>query len=233
MLRFLTILLLLSGSALGQELSVVKLSSPAGQGSGVVVRKVRAVEGGDLSLIATARHVLLDRSETYVVTQPIFTAEYMNGQQSGRISYAHENVKADLALVWAVVPTETPVAEIADTPTLLSEIDDTLEPGKTQATNLQAEFIGFALGDFRRNIGRPSFRHEGLIQSDATLIGGQSGGGMFINGKLVGIISGGNQWYRKNGRRTVTWPARCADAALIPPMIESAVRVLEASPPQN
>ncbi len=212
MIRALLLCLLFVVPVCAQEKSVVKIVGPDGQGSGVLVAKIREVpeKNGYLSLVATAKHVLVDAAGN-VRSGPRFDVICANGFKASGSSHATSHEIVDLSLVWTIVPSEIPVAEIAETSKLLPVIGESLEPG----TGLRAEFLGYGFGEFKRTTGRPSFRHEGVIQSDAVLMSGQSGGGMFVGGRLFGIISGGHDWYKKENERTVTWPARCADAELI------------------
>lgn len=221
MLRSILLALLLCASSHAQS-PVFKLLGPDGQGSGVVVYKAHAVEGGRLSLAATAQHVLCLSDGETVNKSPVFTAQFDNGLKSQRVSYAAQDKPHDLALVWLVCPDDIPHAEIAPTSQLLPEINEELNPSGT----VTAEFIGYGHGSLRLNRGKASFRHKGIIQSDATLLGGQSGGGMFIGGRLAGIISGGYEWF-KTDNKPVTWPARCADAELIPGLIQQALGTIK------
>jgi hypothetical protein len=217
MLRSILITLLLC-SPLSAHSPVFKLLGPDGQGSGVVVHKVKPTEGGTLSLAATAQHVICRSDGETVNTEPVFIAEFANGLKAKRCSYAAQDKPHDLALIWVICPDDIPHADIAATSQLLPEINADLNP----SGEITAEFIGYGHGSLRINLGKASFRHKGIIQSDATLMGGQSGGGMFIGNRLAGIISGGNEWY-KTPPKPVTWPARCADAELIPGLIQQAL----------
>lgn len=221
MLRSILLLLVLCSPVLGSS-PVFKLLGPDGQGSGVIVYKVRQAEGGKLSLAATAQHVLCRSDGETVNTEPVFAAEFDNGLRSNRVSYAAQDKQHDLALVWLICPEDIPQADIAATSRLLPVINDELQP----AGKVTAEFVGYGHGSLRMNRGKASFRYKGVIQSDATLLGGQSGGGMFIDGKLAGIISGGYEWF-KSDSKPVTWPARCADAELIPGLIQQALSTLK------
>lgn len=229
MTRFLLVFLFLTAPVFAQPQSVFMLNGPHGQGSAVLVHKCtdRADKAGNcVSLAATAMHVLKAQDGVTLVPGPVYTGVFQNGMVSHRINYAIGDDAIDLALVWLQSPESVPVAELADTEKLLPIVDDKFEskPGD----GLIASFWGYGTGKLRETKGRTSFRHGGRVQSDSILFSGQSGGGMFVDGKLVGIISGGMQWHANEGKPTVTWPARCADASRIKPLIIEALKALPA-----
>ena len=126
---------------------------------------------------------------------------------------------ADIALL------ESPTGKHKYTVLPLSPVDGVSTIGAEYApSTVRASFIGFASGKLRKTSGIVSFVHSNEVYSDAVVMPGMSGGAMILDDKIVGIISGGSAWYpAEDGKRNVTWPARCGAGSRLKQMLESVI----------
>jgi hypothetical protein len=209
MLRSLLVFFLLSVSSLGysqtwektepSELhnSVVKIEvlnssgTCISQGTGTVIRKVKDHTDSKyyLGYIITAAHVVTDSSDL-----PLFSSNIRLVFRSGK-STKNASVKKihpeyskvptqDCAVVYGLIPSDIKPIEISD---------EDLKPGD------KVEFVGYGAGDFRHfsAVFSGTSANEGPQIYFTWSVQGDSGGPIFRNGKIVGVIYGGDIWIKE------------------------------------
>lgn len=201
-----------------QELGIAKLVVNGGTGTCVLLQHVK----DDLSLFATAAHVVADSlhiDNSPISTTKLHTVEFADGSR-GSANVSIFNRDADLAVLWV---RKCPAKAVA------LEIDPAFPAAATERYRPPAEkpvvLLGYGMGKWMEHRGRVSFSHKGYVYSDAIAVSGQSGGALISDGKLLGIISGGSMWLTfDETKSSVTWPARCGAAELLPAMMEKALQ---------
>lgn len=88
---------------------------------------------------------------------------------------------------------------------------DSLEVLETFPASSAVEVAGFGGGVFRHFWGNP-IQTSGSIKIDASLISGDSGSPMLVDGAIVGVARGGDRWTQttrdsRGGQWTLTYPA--------------------------
>lgn len=225
-MKFLIAFLFLCGTVLGQQYSVCKVENDASgmQGSAVMVYKHKSFDDHYLGLAATAVHVVSVPTAEFtngVISltdkmdqKPKLTVIYYNGKIVKKAFAAAWDTEHDLALIWTTCPNNIPIVDMHDN-SILTNMTDFYKP----CDRIKTSFYGYGAGEFNVNAGYFSFVNKGWLTSDSIITPGQSGGGMFIDDKLAGIICYGDQ---KFNEKTV-WPAHCANANLIPGLIKRAL----------
>jgi len=84
--------------------------------------------------------------------------------------------------------------------------------------------LGYANGKWTETTGHLSFVSGKYVWADCVALPGQSGGPVLSDGKVVGVCSGGSEWYyddpeKKTGQ--FTWPARLASPKRLLEMIRT------------
>ena len=221
-MRALSMWLMLAASAMAQtspeELGIAKLVVNGGTGTCVLLRHVNE----DLALFATAAHVVSDSlliDNSPVSTTKLHKVEFADGTK-GSANVSIFDHATDLAVLWV---RKCPAKAVA------LELDPAFPAAATENYTPPAEkrvrLLGYGLGKWMEHRGRVSFSHKGYIYSDAIAVSGQSGGALVSDGKLLGIVSGGSMWLTFDGTKSsVTWPARCGAAELLPAMVEKALQ---------
>jgi len=162
---------------------VVRDTTTGGQGSGTVVAVHDEVKDGwRYGIVATASHV----TESSTGIQIVFE----NGRSSSKCSVIERDRQNDIALVRCLVPESVRAVSISD---VNAKEGDTIS------------YVGRGRRKFTGDVSCLAFDDE--IWSTATFVPGDSGGSVLLNGKLVGVISGGLRW-AGNGPPRRTWPGR-------------------------
>lgn len=157
-------------------------------GTGVVIGKKEDKGDGYLGYVATAYHVVQNGFNIRI--------KFFNGVESKdavvlgdaatHILYA----ESDVAILLAWIPKEVKPVEIGE---VLELSDELLLVGKPKV--------------FREYKGKLLKRNKHKIYIDAEVSPGDSGGPIFKDDKLVGIISGGWFWLERTDETLRTWPA--------------------------
>lgn len=191
--------------------SVVKIVGTDGvEGSGTVVRRLKADCGNPnyyIGLILTAAHCVTGEGV-------LFEVEFYNKLktknnrcvQDNNILFAPDN---DLAVIRALIPCDVPVVEMADS---VPNCGDSVM------------MSGYGAGKVRHWHGLYGGKKLGsgghIIFSWA--IQGDSGGGVFHDGKLIGVICYGNGLKRfKDTQRLVVSPVNASNVARIKEYIDT------------
>ena len=161
---------------------VVRDTTTGGQGSGTVVAVHDEVKDGwRFGIIATASHV----AESSTGIQIVFE----NGRSSSKCSVIERDRQNDIALVRCLVPENVRAVSISDVD---AKEGDTIS------------YVGRGRRKFNGEVSSLAFPDE--IWVDVVFVPGDSGGSVLLNGKLVGVISGGLRWSPNKPQRT--WPGR-------------------------
>lgn len=175
--------------------SILDNGNPIGRGT-----VVEAPAGGAVGLGITAWHVLsrdVDGSGPIEAAsddagdvQP-FGVRFANGRQAKGCWCVRRDKSRDLALIQIWVPGDVPAVPVG--------WPDELGDG---AAMVGRSGVVVALPS-------PSLVQSGCVFFDGRLVPGDSGGGVFMGGKLVGVVSGGWFWLESEpGMGQVTWPVR-------------------------
>lgn len=87
-------------------------------------------------------------------------------------------------------------------------------------------FYGYGSGFWLETSGILSFAYADNVYSDGVVAPGQSGGPAVVEGQVIGVISGGNQWYDaiEDKEKPVTWPARLGSARRLQEILDWAIK---------
>ena len=189
-------LLLVQSHVFAQMWSVEVFDGNAmGMGTVIAVDDKDIEDGWRYALVATADHVV-DSSTGIKV-------KFENGRSSSNCTVLGRDKRADVALIWCKVPNGTVPLEVGE------------------ESIAEGDMINF-VGRFRRKFsGRASpLVFPDIAWSDVVAIPGDSGGSVILNGKLVGVISGGMQWAPNPPQRT--WPCRTSNLDALLKLINAA-----------
>lgn len=200
MLRCVAIFLLICGTCFGQEDSVGRVVTGSGVGSCVIVKQEKQSGAGWVGLAVTAHHVVIDNDKAII---PKLRVEYKDGSSSSSCYVVSTDEETDLAVIRVWMPE-------CMTPAELSELN---EPGTEVAIH------GMPYGEYGTRTGKFLRNVSGYCMSDIICEPGYSGGGVFHDGKLAAVISGGWFWIKHEGRNA-TWPTRAGNAASIRKLLE-------------
>ena len=187
------IVFLCCGVASSQELQTVKILAkakpvPAGCkpaddivcGQGVVVY----VGEKQIGVALTARHVLIN--DSHDVDTNDFVIKYSDGRKSIHCRQIHEDAASDIAAFACWVPATVQPISVGDSETFESPF-----------------FVG---QNGKRTAVSVSLLQSKQLFCDGFVRKGDSGSGLFDDGKLVGIVSGGWFWLERDNK--TTWPLR-------------------------
>lgn len=177
------IVLLFATNLLAQMWAVqVQDTGTGGQGSGTVIAVHDEVrDGWRYGLVATASHVVENSSGIRVV--------FENGKSASRCSVVERDRNNDIALVRCLVPEEVKAVKISD---VAAKEGDKIS------------YVGRGRRRFSGEVSALAFEDE--IWADVTFVPGDSGGSVLLDGKMIGVISGGMRWSPNKPQRT--WPGR-------------------------
>lgn len=185
---------------LAQRHSVAKVHCPGGSsGSCVLISQDTESNDGYIGMAATAYHVVADDDGNLLAD---LVVEYEGGSKSTAVILS-TNKKFDLAIIRVWSPKSAKPAEI----------NPACCRGKVVA-------MGYPFGKYGEEKGEWLRAVEYWAMCDMLVHPGHSGGGLFQDGKLVGIISGGWLWLR-DGREPCTWPTRGGSTSMLQEMIAS------------
>lgn len=188
---------LVAGNLFAQEWSVEVLDPSGAMGMGTVIKvdDKKVSDGWRYAIVATADHVV-DASEGIKL-------RFENGKVVDRCSVIGRNRAADVALIMCKVPDGTSPLKIGTDP---------IEEG---------DVVNF-VGRYRRKFSgdASSLCYKSEAWTDVVVIPGDSGGSVIVDGKLVGVISGGLRWAPNPPQRT--WPCRSCNLSPLVDLVRKA-----------
>jgi S1-C subfamily serine protease len=223
----LSVALLLMASmvqARAENPSLVKVKTPKGSGTGSVVRvlKNKPVADGYEGYVLTAYHVVNESAQSGARDIQIV---FPNGRVAKDCKVVASDIKHDISLIWAWIPQD--VAAIEVSPRAAAYSDELIFHGLGGGIDVtDSEKVRHIPG----TASAPTKNTN--IYSDVVLIPGDSGGPVTLNGKLVGVISGGWFWYKEETgevdevtqekkKQKVTWPGSACGLEPIKELFES------------
>jgi S1-C subfamily serine protease len=205
----LAVLVLMVNSALGidpDENGVFRITTPTGAaGTAFVIE-----QDGEALYLATAFHVVESQGGA-IYSGAAYALDNDTIKDMPKVTVVATDAKADLAVVKCKTTRKfkplalTFVEDMED----IDKIDFAYSPSK-----LQVAFYGYASGVWTKTKGNVAFAYENQVFADSVVAPGQSGGPAVVNDKIVGVVSGGNNWYKsyQDAERNVTWPTRTGSA---------------------
>lgn len=173
-------------------------TNTGGWGSGTVVAVHDEVrDGWRYGIVATASHVTESRSGIKIV--------FENGKSSSKCSVIERDRQNDIALVRCLVPEGARAVAISDVSAKEGD---------------KISFVGRGRRKFSGEVSCLAFPNE--IWSDVVFMPGDSGGSVLLDGKLVGVISGGLMWSPNEPQRT--WPGRSNNTQPLKAIYDRAMR---------
>lgn len=168
-------------------------------GHGTVFRKHEELEKYDIVDIITAAHVISDFIDKDIT---ICIDEKNKIIQRIEAVLLKDNA-TDIAIIRVKVPKNMPIAELylgeVQKEDLLTILIRKSDPSKPQE---KVEY-------------RFSVNTDKHIFADGPCYPGDSGSGVFKDGKLIGVLSGGWLWLKDSDKKNYTWPMRAVDVRKI------------------
>lgn len=197
MMRTLIFFLSLCMPCMAQKSSVAKVHVSGGIASCVIIEKERRVKDGFVGYALTSYHVVCkgDPNSSSGIAKSFFV-EHIDGTISKDCSVAAIDSEADLAMIKIWMPESSEPAKISEN----------ISSGPIETHGFGYGKYGVDKGSFLKTFSWWSF-------FDASCQPGDSGGGVFQNGELVGVISGG--WERHatpGGSLPEYWPVKSTSA---------------------
>lgn len=193
---------------------IYRISAPDGSsGTTFVVKRLPG-----RTILATAGHVVCvdDAMKTIHSAGYDYTVKRNDALFVGKVKVLMVAADADIALTEGQFEVDVEVMEIDPEPVL------TPTRGYTPPRKF-ASVLGYA-SKWKETTGRLSFMSGQYVRADAIALPGQSGGPVVSDGKVVGVVSGGNEWlYDDQEKRTgqFTWPVRAGSPKRLLQMVES------------
>lgn len=211
----------LAQDSFAQKHGILKITTPA-QASGTAFVIAEPQDG--IKLLATANHVTVMQDSQgrdmpgYVFAGDSYILSLGDKRWKGSAFLSDE--KSDIAIVKAAIPEDFEILEIDDTSSPPPD-KDYIPP------RIPVRFYGYTgTKDFTQTLGYFSFQGKDYSWADGVLIPGQSGGPAVTGNVIVGVNSGGSEWY-KGPQGTVTWPARIGSAKRLKEILEDAKKRLK------
>lgn len=193
-----------------------------GHGTGVVIKKkadyTKDPEKYYLGYILTAAHVLTNEANIPVQSGRLkFTFHGGSSTKNGSVvkihpKFLHDNL-VDVGIAYGLVPKEVVPLEVSD---------------EELKTNDEVEFVGYGGGDFRYFKAKfAGAELDGRQLFFTWAVQGDSGGPILKNGKVVGVIYGGEIWIKENylsakgSTAKITAPTKSASLKEIRELVKS------------
>lgn len=208
--------------------SVVKIEllnergEPIGHGTGVVIKKkadyTKDPDKYYLGYILTAAHVLTNEANMPVQSGRLkFTFHGGISTKNGSVVKIHpkflQDELVDVGIAYGLIPKEVVPLEVSE---------------EELKTNDEVEFVGYGGGDFRYFKAKfAGAELDGRQLFFTWAVQGDSGGPILKNGKVVGIIYGGEIWIKENylseegSTAKITAPTKSASLKEIRELVKS------------
>lgn len=194
---------------------IYRISAPDGSsGTCFVVKRLP-----ERTVLATAGHVVCsdDAMRTVHSLGYDYTVKRNDTAFIGKVKVLYVAQDADIALVEGQFNVEVEVMEIDPDPVPVPK-RDYIPPRKP------ASVLGYGAGKWLETSGYLSFVSGQYVRGDIVAVSGQSGGAVISDGKVVGVVSGGNEWIYDDPEKKIgqfTWPLRAGSSKRLLQMVES------------
>lgn len=171
----------------------------------------------DRVYLATAAHVVCPDDGNKTIYSPGYDYPVRRNDRSlvGKVKVLMVAADADLALMEGLFTVDVDVMDI-DTDPVPTPKRDYLPPRKPGSV------LGYANGTWTETTGYLSFVSGNKLKADIIAIGGQSGGPVVSDGKVVGVCSGGDVWFYEDADKKTgqfTWPLRAGNGKRLKEMM--------------
>jgi S1-C subfamily serine protease len=133
------------------------------------------------------------------------------------------DIKADIAVLTCQLERKFDILPLAAVENMkdVRKIGFAYGPSKKEV-----QFSGYAAGFWLETSGILSFAYDNVVYSDGVLHGGQSGGPVTSDNKIIGVISGGHSWYNavEDQEKVLTWPAKAGSAKRLNEILDWAIK---------
>jgi hypothetical protein len=220
--RFLLFVLILGQASLAidPEINgVFRIHTPAnangsrGQGTCFAIE-----QDGETVYLGTAFHVV-ESSDGRIYTGTAYTIENDVIKDIKNASVVATDAKADLAILKTTASRRFEILPLA----AVESMQDVDKIGFSYRNSGKEVYcFGYASGFWLKTFGNLAFAYEQKVYSDGVVVPGQSGGPAVLDGKLVGVVSGGNNWFKavEDTEKSVTWPTRLGSAKRLKEMLD-------------
>jgi S1-C subfamily serine protease len=175
-------------------------------------------QNGDTLYLGTAYHVVqlgdkgIHPGDAYVVESNTIT-------DIPKAKVVAVDFKVDIAVVKTTTSrryTPLPLAAVEDMEEI-NKIGFAYRPG-----DKEVGIFGYANGDWMKTSGKICFAYNNRVYSDSVAVPGQSGGPAVMDGKIIGVICGGSEWYKDEQYPDIqiTWPTRLGSAKRLKEILE-------------
>ena len=195
---------------------IYRISDPSERytGTAFVVKS-----GKDKTILATAGHVICADDQMNTIYSAGYEYPLRRDDRTlvGKVKVLMVAKEADIALLEGAFPVEVEVMPINTEPVPTPQ-RGCLPP------RVPASVLGFGGGKWTETVGFLSFVSGSDIRADIIAIGGQSGGPVVSDGKVVGVCAGGDKWYFEDQEKKsnpFTWPLRAGRGSRLKEMIDS------------
>jgi len=168
-------------------------------GHGTVFRKHQELEKFDIVDVITAAHVIsdfIDRDITICINEKDRIIQRIE-------AVLLKDIQNDVAVIRVKVPKGIKIAELyVGDANKREEISVLIRRSNFQ---IPQEKIEYPL----------SLEYDNRIFLDGICYPGDSGSGVFKDGKLIGVLSGGWRWIKDSDKKQATWPVTAIDVRKI------------------
>ena len=216
-MKYLLAFLFLASQAMAidpERNGVFRIRTPEqSQGTAFAIEQI-----GDKVYLGTAAHVVL-RDDGRMFQGNSYTLENDTIKDMPNAKVSAVDVKADVAVIQCTTSKRFELLALVD-------VAEDLRVDKIgfsyQPSNVKITFYGFGSGNWLETSGKVSFVAKESVYSDSAVAPGQSGGPAVIDTGIVGVVSGGSEWYpaAEHTERNVTWPARAGSARRLKELLE-------------
>ena len=203
------------GEDISSKFGIYRLECPDSAAGTAFVVKIREKD----TILATAAHVVcVDNDKKLLYSSGfVYTIKDNDRKELAKCKVVSIESNADIALVEATFKPDVKVMAINTAP-VPSPSRSYLAP--------KTEFVlcGYGDGNWTETKGFLSFVSYPKLYADAIAIPGQSGGPLIFNEQIVGVCSGGSEWYYDNPqehKKAFTWPLRAGSGKRLQEMIDS------------
>jgi S1-C subfamily serine protease len=186
-------------------------------------------QDGNTLYLGTAFHVV-ESSNGNTYTGFAYQLESDTLKNLPKAKVVAVDVKADLAVLVCQIDRKFDILPLAAVENMkdVRKVGFAYGPSKREVT-----LFGYASGHWLETSGILSFAYENKVYSDCTCSPGMSGGPATSDNAIIGVVSGGNEWYKavEDAEKSITWPARLGSARRLQEILDWAVKQNDVSKP--